>query len=159
MLIWKWPLKPKSSNQQSYLHKMCWYTVMLKKVALPPKKKNKTDWLNTSTFCSSLDETSLQAQSVLNLNFDVVWHSILWKPSWLICNGITANSSEKEKSRRWLCQRSEETYKYQRTEARAREQDTALHPDVSLVIANPIVSLRNVLKEIKDFTAVFRVWR
>lgn len=58
-----------------------------------------------------------------------------------------------------ICQRNKKPDKYQRTEARAGEQDTALHTDVSLLIANPIVSLLNVLKEIKDFTTVFRVQR
>lgn len=56
-----------------------------------------------------------------------------------------------------FCQRSKKTYKYQRTEARAGEQDRALQTDISLRIANPIVSLLNVLKEIKDFAIVFRV--
>ena len=56
-----------------------------------------------------------------------------------------------------LCQRNKKTWKYQRTEAGAEEQDTELYIDVSLMIANPFVSLLNVLKEIKDFTTVFRV--
>lgn len=64
---------------------------------------------------------------------------------------------EREGGKDGFCQRNKKTHKYQRTEARAEEQDTALHTDVSLKIANPIVSLLNVLKEIKDFTRVFRV--
>ena len=58
-----------------------------------------------------------------------------------------------------FCQRNKKTDKYQRTEARAGEQDTALHTDVSLLIVNAIVSLLIVLKEIKDFTTAFRVQR
>lgn len=40
------------------------------------------------------------------------------------------------------------------TVMRAGKQETALYADVLLMIANPIVSFHNVLKEIKDFSAV-----
>lgn len=151
--------KHRSQKAEWCLHKMYLYTIMLKKtLLLTPPKKYKTDQLSPHSVARCM-RLHCRPQSHLNLNFDVVWHSVIWRRSWLICNGIAANSSKKERRKRWFCQRSEETYKYQRTEARAREQDAALHTGVSLMIANPIVSLLNMLKEIKDFTPVFRVWR